>query len=317
MVPNRSLQLGLILVTALGVACGSDADGGPGAAAGSSGSFAGNPGAAGSTSAGASSGGNTGLAGSTSFAGSTSAAGSTSSGGSSNVAGSTNNAGTSAGGSTGSAGSAGTGAGGNAAGSSGAGGASGSNCPAVDPLKTNSQKVDAYDCAILAVAAKWSMPDPMIVKSQIQQESNFQIFATSGDSPCGTMQGWTDAESKSFGLIQTTPACGESKSALLPNGHPNLNKDMASALWATSVFNPTVNLDEGVKTDADNRKELKAKYKTCTEAQYNMMAAAAFNSGTSAVLGCTSYNARAQMYVTYITGHYHGFAKSAGWPDPY
>jgi hypothetical protein len=187
----------------------------------------------------------------------------------------------------------------------------------VDPLKTNNAKVDAYDCAILAVAKKWSLPDPMIVKAQIQQESSFQIFATSGDSPCGTMQGWTDAESKSFGLIQTTPACGESKSALLPNGHPNLNKDMASALWATSVFNPTVNLDEGVKTDADNRKELKAKYKTCTESQYTMMAAAAFNSGTSAVLGCTSYNARAQMYVTYITGHYHGFAKAAGWPDPY
>ena len=191
------------------------------------------------------------------------------------------------------------------------------DCPASDPLKTNNTKQDAYDCAVLSVSKKWGMPDAMIVKSQIQQESSFQIFATSGDSPCGTMQGWTDAESKSFGLIQTTPACGEALTARLPNGHPNLTKDMADPLWANSVFNPTINLDEGVKTDVDNMKELKKKYTGCTDVQYNMMAAAAFNSGTGAVTGCAGYNTRAQMYVTAITSHYHQFAKAAGWPDPY
>jgi hypothetical protein len=29
------------------------------------------------------------------------------------------------------------------------------------------------------------------------------------------------------------------------------------------------------------------------------------------------FNARAQMYVDAVLGHYHGFARSAGWPDPY
>ncbi|HWZ90333.1 MAG TPA: transglycosylase SLT domain-containing protein, partial [Polyangiaceae bacterium] len=199
----------------------------------------------------------------------------------------------------------------------GMGGAGTVNCPASDPLKTNNTKTDAYDCAVLEVSAKWGMPDPMIVKCQIQQESSFQIFAISGDSPCGIMQGWTDAESKSFGLIQTTPACGEATTALLPNGHPNLDQDMASALWATSVFNPSINLDAGVQTDTSSLKALKKKYPGCTDAQYNMMAAGAFNSGDGAVLGCGMYNARAQAYVDAITSHYHQFAPAAGWPDPY
>ncbi|HEY2730045.1 MAG TPA: transglycosylase SLT domain-containing protein [Polyangia bacterium] len=207
---------------------------------------------------------------------------------------------------------AGTGAAGTAA-----AGASGTSCPASDPLKTNNAKTDAYDCVVLAECTKWGMPDPMIVKSQIQQESSFNEFAVSPDSPCGIMQGWSDAESKSFGLIQTTPACGEAKSALLSNGHPNLTKDTTSPLWATSVFNPTINLDEGIKTDVDSLEALKAKYPGCTAAQYNMMAAGAFNSGTGAVSGCGRYNARAQAYVDAITSHYHQYAASAGWPDPY
>jgi hypothetical protein len=222
------------------------------------------------------------------------------------VAGASDGSGTSGAGGTGSAGSG-----------AGVAGAAGASCPASDPLKTKNTKVDAYDCAVLAESAKWGMPDPMIVKSQIQQESSFDVFAISGDSPCGIMQGWTDAESKSFGLIQTTPACGEAKSALLPNGHPNLTMDMTSPLWATSVFNPTINLDEGVKTDVDGLEELEKKYPGCTAIQYNMMAAGAFNSGTNAITGCGGYDARAQAYVDAITSHYHQFAAAAGWPDPY
>ena len=203
------------------------------------------------------------------------------------------------------------------AGTAGSGGAGAVDCSASDPLKTNNTKQDAYDCIVIQVSMMWGMPDPMIVKSQIEQESGFNVFAISGDSPCGTMQGWTDAESKSFGLIQTTPACGEAKSALLPNGHPNLDQDMTSALWATSVFNPMINLSEGVKTDAGSRTALQQKYAGCTAAQYNMMAAGAFNSGNDAVTGCGAYNARAQMYVDAITSHYQKFAMAAGWPDPY
>jgi len=304
------VRIGFLFAGALCAACGSDSGADVGNA-GASGSVAGahSAGSAGATIFG---GGGAATAGASNT---TSGAGASNTGGGAGASGGAGGAAPSAGATNGGATNGGAANGGAANG--GAAGSSSGNCPAVDPLKTNNAKQDAYDCAILQVSTKWGMPDPMIVKSQIQQESSFQIFATSGDSPCGTMQGWTDAESKSFGLIQTTPACGEALTARLPNGHPNLTQDMAAALWSNSVFNPTINLDEGVKTDVDNMKELKKKYTTCTAIQYNMMAAGAFNSGTGAITGCGGYNARAQMYVTAITSHYHQFAKAAGWPDPY
>jgi hypothetical protein len=311
-----SLSVAVLLSAGLGCG-GTSGDSTPSSTAGTSSSSGGSAGTT-QTGSGGSAGSSTSTAGTSSgTAGSVSnPSGGTSSGGAgasgSTQGGSSGASGAAQGGASGMTGNAGTGGG-----SAGTGGAAASDCPATDPLKTNKAKQDAYDCAVLQVSAKWGMPDPMIVKCQIQQESSFNVFAISGDSPCGIMQGWTDAESKSFGLIQTTPACGEAKSALLPNGHPNLDQDMSSALWATSVFNPTINLDEGVKTDTDSLKALQKKYPGCTVAQYNMMAAGAFNSGNNAVLGCGMYNARAQMYVDAITTHYHQFAPAAGWPDPY
>ncbi|HVU51864.1 MAG TPA: hypothetical protein VHL80_14305, partial [Polyangia bacterium] len=195
---------------------------------------------------------------------------------------------------------------------------SGAACTAAaDPLKTNSTRNDAYDCTLLEVSARYGHPDPMMVKAQVAQESSFQVFSISPDSPCGTHAGWTDAESKSFGLIQVTPACGEATAALLPDGHPNLTMDMTSAMWATSVFNPTLNLGEGVKSITGSLKQLRAKYPGCTDTQYVLMSAGAFNSGDDAVTGCATFNARAQGYVNAVLGHYGAFAKAAGWPDPY
>ena len=187
----------------------------------------------------------------------------------------------------------------------------------VDTLKTGNARTDAYDCLLLGLGTQYGHPDPMMVKAQVQQESAFSILATSPDSPCGSPPGWSDAESKSFGLVQVTPACGEEKPALLPNGHPNLDKDMQSTLWATSVFNPSLNLEEGFKTITGSLQSLKAKYPGCTSAQYVAMSAGAFNSGDSSVSGCGMYNARAQSYVNAVLGHYRTFAASAGWPDPY
>jgi hypothetical protein len=223
-----------------------------------------------------------------------------------------------AGGSGGVAGTSGGVAGGG--GASGSGGApdGGASCASgADSLKTGSARVDAYDCVLLDFAQINDYPDAMMVKAEVEQESAFNVLATSLDSPCGTMMGWSDDESKSFGLVQITPACGEGKSALLPNGHPNLTKDMSSPMWATSVYRPEINLDEGYKTITTMLLSVKNKYPGCTEAQYVLMSAGAFNSGANAVLGCAMFNARAQTYVDLVLGHYHSFARSAGWPDPY
>jgi len=191
----------------------------------------------------------------------------------------------------------------------------------LDPLETGGALVDSYDCTILDKAELYGHPDPMLVKAQIQQESVFSIFSVSPDSPCGIEIGWTDAESKSFGLMQVTPACGEARGTLLLTGplagHPNLTTDIEADLWATSVFNPTVNIDEGVQTMNRNLATMKTDHPGCTDAEYALMSAGAFNSGPRAVLGCGMFNDRAQSYVTAVLGHYAGFAQRAGWLNPY
>jgi hypothetical protein len=193
----------------------------------------------------------------------------------------------------------------------------GSCAPNNEPLKTGNGNVDAYDCTLINLAAQYKDPDPMMAKAQIQQESGFNMFATSPDSPCGDPAGWTDAESKSFGLIQVTPACGETPAALLPNGHPNLDTDTTSTLWASSIFNPAINLEEGMRSISGSLRALEITYPGCTMAQYVEMSAGAFNSGNSAVTGCAAFNSRAQGYVNSVLGHYQTFASSAHWPDPY
>jgi hypothetical protein len=186
-----------------------------------------------------------------------------------------------------------------------------------DPLKTGNAQHDAYDCMLLSLAKMYGDPDPMMAKAQMQVESGFNVLATSPDSPCGDPSGWTDAESKSFGLIQVTPACGEENGALLPNGQPNMDKDMSSSLWATSVYNPALNLDAGFQSIAGALHDLQQTYPGCTSAQYVEMSAGAFNSGESAVTGCNTYDSRAQGYVDAVLPNYHQFAAAAGWPDPY
>ena len=210
-----------------------------------------------------------------------------------------------------------SGAGGSAVGIDAGSKDSAASCASSDPLKTGNASHDAFDCILIDLAAKYQHPDPMMLKAQVNQESDFNEFAVSMDSPCGIHAGWTDAESKSFGLIQTTPACGEAKVALLPDGHPNLTKDMTSALWATSVFNPALNLDQGALTISQSMKALKAKYAGCTENQYTLMSAGAFNSGNNAILGCGQYNARAQTYVDAVLGRYQSLAKAANYPYRY
>jgi len=186
-----------------------------------------------------------------------------------------------------------------------------------DPLATGTPVTDAHDCLFIDLAQRYAHPDPMLLKAQVQQESAFNLYATSSDSPCGVPTGWTDVESKSFGLLQITPACNEATSILLPNGHPNLTRDQTSSLWQTSVYNPARNLEEGVKTITRMLSALRQSYAGCSEPQYALMSAGAFNSGLGSVLGCGMYNARAQLYVAGVLSHYRVFSTMAGWPYRY
>src|SRR2546423_13468404 len=75
----------------------------------------------------------------------------------------------------------------------------------LDPLRTGQRDQDLFDCDILGATADAVEPDPMIFKAEIALESNFAVFATSPDSPCGVKIDWSSSESKSFGLMQLTP----------------------------------------------------------------------------------------------------------------
>jgi hypothetical protein len=185
-----------------------------------------------------------------------------------------------------------------------------------DPLQTYGAE-DSYDCEILAAVAEQMHPDPMLIKAQIAQESAFNNYAISPDSPCGIHTGWTDAESKSFGLTQVTPACNEASTLIGADGHPNLTQDTHSDLWPTSVFNPKANVDEGVRTCLGFLADVKNAYPGCSDTDYALMSAGAFNSGPNSVKGCNTYNLRASTYVNNVLVHYAAFAQRAGWANPY
>jgi len=192
-----------------------------------------------------------------------------------------------------------------------------------DPLHTgltttqNGLSVDLYDCPILAWAARYNEPDPMVFKAIIYVESRFvDTSVACPNLPCGTPKGWTASESGCFGLMQVVPACGgdPGDAGLLANGQPNLTTDPASSGWAGSIFNPNVNIEIGISGVAGNRAQVKAMFPGCTEDQYTMMAVGNYNSYGS-TKSCTVYNT---AYDDPLIMAYDQYAKAAGYPaHPY
>ncbi len=190
-----------------------------------------------------------------------------------------------------------------------------------DPICGGDRGADAYDCQILESARLANEPDPMVFKSQISLESNFSLYAVSPDSPCdgGREPGWTEPETKSFGLMQLTPACGWLPNARLADGHPNLAHEEDAALWPTSVFNPAINITEGVRAIMVDRANVRRDYPGCTDDDYTLMALGAFNQGENAVSGCglPMMSLSAQNYVRIVLSRYMELAGRAHWPYPY
>ncbi len=168
-----------------------------------------------------------------------------------------------------------------------------------DLISTGNPTYDQFDSYIINASNHYGIADKLMVKSLVMQESSFDIFTISSDSPCGVPDGWTDQESKSFGLTQVTPACGEVGAA-----RPNLTTDENSPSWATSLFNPEFNINQGVKELSDNLSLMKSKFSGCSNEQYMLMALGAYNSGENAIEGCDSWNNRADNYITNVTERY-------------
>jgi hypothetical protein len=166
-------------------------------------------------------------------------------------------------------------------------------------ISTGNSTRDQFDSYIINASDYYGIPDKLIVKSLVMQESSFDPFLISSDIPCGVPDGWTDQESRSFGLMQVTPACQE-----VDGSRPNLTTDTKSPNWATSVFNPEFNIDQGVNELSRLLSIMKSKFPECTNEQYMLMALGAYNSGEIAIGGCDSWNERANDYITGVTRNY-------------
>jgi hypothetical protein len=189
-----------------------------------------------------------------------------------------------------------------------------------DPLRTgitiewSGIAVDRYDCPILELAEEYGEPDAMIAKAIIHVESRFAHDADGCPNlPCGIPWGWAEPECHCFGLMQVVPACGGTAVDLgrRANGHPNLTTEPSTPGWATSVFNPEINIELGIRSLARNRERMREQFAGCTEEQYTMMALGEYNSyGTTR--SCTEINSE---YAAAVLEAYHLYAEAAGWPE--
>ena len=158
---------------------------------------------------------------------------------------------------------------------------------------------DQFDPYIIRASDYYRITDKIMIKSLIMQESHFDMFSISQDSPCGIPEGWTDQESKSFGLTQVTPACGEAGGS-----RPNLTTDRNSPSWATSLFNPEFNINQGVKELSQHLLLIKSKFPECSNEQFMLMALGAYNSGENAIEECNSWSDRADNYIRNVIEHH-------------
>lgn len=184
-----------------------------------------------------------------------------------------------------------------------------------DNVATGNALYDQYDQVILSAALKYGV-DPLLIKSQIAQESYFNSLAVSPDDPCGVvLQNGIDV-GHSYGLMQVTPACS-TWFAKEPDGTIDLTTDQSSTQWSISAFNPEYNIYSGASIDAWAAGYAEHSFAGCTPIQYSEMALAIYNAGSQSVYGCGLFNSIGTMYVSNVLGWYQTLSSMSGSPDPY
>lgn len=184
-----------------------------------------------------------------------------------------------------------------------------------DPLATGNSLYDQYDATILAAAAQYNL-DPVVLKSQVAQESYFNSQAVSPDDPCGSLiQNGIDV-GHSYGLMQMTPLC-MSWFARNPDGTVDLATSQYSSQWGNSAYNPIYNIYSAALAWYGNLQYAHQQFPGCTQNQYVYVGLSAYNAGFGSVYSCTSYNSQGTTYVNSVMSWYQRFSTMSGWPDPY
>jgi hypothetical protein len=89
-----------------------------------------------------------------------------------------------------------------------------------------------------------------------------------------------------------------------------MTTDPTASGWAGSIFNPNINIEDGIGGVAGNRARMEQTFPGCTVDQYTMMAVGEYNNYGSTV-SCTQYN---NAYDTGVIAAYQQYAGAAGWP---
>jgi len=191
-----------------------------------------------------------------------------------------------------------------------------------DMLRIGDVKKDAFDSVILRESSAAGWPDPMLIKAQISQESDFDPLAntlgTEWASPCDLKSGWAESESQSLGLFQLTPACGgdEDDMGLYPPGtplvgHPILVSSESDPYWSESFYNGDFNIHFGMYIMSRHYKYFESKFPDCTEGQYMEMALVAHRTSRQLVSGCGSWSSAGQDYIDEVLVRFDKFSKAA------
>lgn len=160
--------------------------------------------------------------------------------------------------------------------------------PASGDVGIGLPEVDQWASLVDAAAKKYGYPDTNFLLAQIKWESQGQPGEISQDSPCGG----EGQDSKSVGLFQVTKGCGEGQ--------------------GLDLLDPAVNIDEGVRLQASNLKDIQERFPQCSAQDQIRMAAAGYVQGYDTITGCDQYSDQRQReYVDILNGFYNG-NKNAG-----
>lgn len=178
-------------------------------------------------------------------------------------------------------------------------------------LATGVAAYDKYDLPIKAASEYYGHPLAELLKSQAWWESDevFNPFSTSLDTPCGIPAGWTSAESRSFGLFQITPACGEGVPDMMKlNDRPNLSQSRSNANYTNSVYNESLNIYLSVRSITEGFYHFKTLWPTCPDSVLAKHAAAGWVGNWEDMPACGNFGPQyMQDYLTNVIGFYETY----------